>query len=75
MESNFHDLNHLFRQLGLPSESGDIEAFVATHRLEPGMALPDAPFWSRVQAAFLAAAIADDADWSEAADELAARLS
>mgnify|MGYP001182333735 FL=1 len=32
--------------------------------------LPEAPFWNRAQADFLRDALWNDADWSEAIDEL-----
>ena len=75
METNPHDLSRLFLQLGLPGGRGEIDIFVAKHRLRVGSALPEAPFWTPVQASFLAQALADDSDWSAAADELAVRLS
>ena len=75
METNPHDLSSLFAQLGLPSSVADIEAFIASHGLPAGISLAEASFWNPVQAAFLTQALADDSDWSEAVDELAARLS
>ena len=75
MDTSHHDLNNLFRQLGLPGEADAIDAFVAAHRLRAGMALVDAPFWNPSQAGFLREALADDSDWSEAVDELAMLLS
>lgn len=75
METNPHDLRNLFAQLGLSGEKRDIDAFVRGHRLKAGTTLMDAPFWSPVQARFLRQALADDSDWSAAADELAVRLS
>ena len=75
METHPHNLSHLFRQLGLSGESRDIDAFVLGHRLNVGVTLVDAHFWSPVQAGFLAQALADDSVWSAAADELAVRLS
>lgn len=75
METSRHDLSHLFRQLGMSGDSKDIDAFISGHRLQPGVSLCQAPFWSAAQSTFLSAAIADDSDWSEAVDELAVRLS
>lgn len=74
METNPHDLRNLFAQLGLSGEKRDMDAFVRSHRLETGTAMTDAPFWSPVQAKFLGQALADDSDWSAAADELAVLL-
>jgi len=75
VETHVHDLSHLFRQLGLSGETSDIDTFIATHRLDKGIRLAAAPFWSPAQARFLAQVFQDDADWTEAADELAVRLS
>ena len=75
MDTSKHDLSGLFRQLGLAGEPRAIDAFLASHRLEAGTALAEAPFWNAAQAAFLGEAIADDSDWAEAADELATLLS
>lgn len=76
MESQFHDLADLFRQLGLPADAAAIDDFIAAHRpLAAGMRLCDAPFWTPAQAQFLRDDLRDDADWSAAADALALRLS
>lgn len=75
METHAHNLTNLFLQLGLPSQPSDIDAFTARHRLNAGVLLCDAPFWTTVQAQFLHDAIREDSDWAEAADELATRLS
>jgi len=71
MEPVNHDLQHLFRQLGLPSERSEIDRFVATHRpLSNEVRLADAHFWSAAQAQFLREEIDDDADWAEVVDQL-----
>lgn len=75
MDTSHHSLSALFDQLGLPSGKGEIERFVANHRLALGQALPDAPFWNKAQSAFLRDALLDDSDWAEEADELAVMLS
>jgi hypothetical protein len=75
METNRHDIHHLFHQLGLPAEPADIDAFAARHRLPAGLALCQAAFWNPTQARFLAQAVSEDSDWSDAADHLAVRLS
>lgn len=76
MESPFHDLTDLFRQLGLPADPASIDAFVNSHRpLLAGTRLCDAPFWTPAQAQFLRDDLGDDADWSAAADALSLRLS
>lgn len=75
MDTSRHDLPSLFAQLGLPGDAKAIDAFLASHRLARGLALPDAPFWTPAQAGFLREALADDSDWAELADELAMLLS
>ena len=72
LETNSRDVNALLRQLGL---APDVDAFVAAHRLPAGVPLAKAPFWSPAQAAFLEQAIVEDADWAQAVDALATRLS
>ncbi len=68
----FHDL---FAQLGLPSDAAGIAQFLALHAPLPGpVALPDAPFWSPAQAAFLRDALQQDSDWAELADQLSQAL-
>jgi hypothetical protein len=76
METPFHPLAELFRQLGLADEPAAIERFVASHRpLPAGVSLCDAPFWTVSQAQFLRQAIHHDADWAEPVDSLAVMLS
>lgn len=76
MEDANHSLADLFRQLGLPDEPAAIEDFIARHRpLPAGTPIADASFWTPSQAQFLREELADDADWAERVDELAARLS
>lgn len=74
METNPHNLQNLFRQLGLPGSPAEIDAFILAHRLPVGVALVEAAFWTSAQAAFLKQALEDDSDWAEAVDELAQRL-
>ena len=75
METPFHRLPDLFRQLGLPDDPAAIDGFIAAHRpLPSGMALCEAPFWTPAQAQFLREQIRQDADWSELVDMLAVRL-
>ncbi|MBK9362311.1 MAG: DUF2789 domain-containing protein [Rubrivivax sp.] len=76
METPFHRLPDLFRQLGLPDEASAIDAFIATHRpLPAGVSLCDASFWTPMQAQFLREQIRNDADWSELVDTLSVRMS
>ena len=75
MNPTTHTLGDLFLQLGLPGAPADIDRFVASHRpLADGVALSDAPFWSRGQAQLLCEALAADADWAELVDELSLML-
>ena len=70
-----HNLGNLFAQLGLPSDEAAIEHFIKTHSpLATATALPDAPFWTPAQAAFLREEILKDADWAEVIDQLNAKL-
>lgn len=75
MDTCRHDLPTLFAQLGLPSDAASINNFIASHELPPGTSLPKASFWNPAQASFLKEALADDADWAEAVDEIAMLLS
>lgn len=75
MDTPIHSMNSLFEQLGLPSETVHIDAFIELHRPLPDFCLlQEAPFWTASQAMFLAEEIEDDADWAEVVDELNARL-
>ncbi len=75
METPIHSMNSLFKQLGLPSETAEVDAFIAFHRPLPDYCLlHEAAFWAASQATFLAEEIEDDADWAEVVDELNARL-
>jgi len=75
MDTGKHQLEQLFAQLGLDNDVTAIKVFLARHWLEAGQALPDAAFWNPAQADFLRQALASDAEWAEAADELALLLS
>lgn len=76
MDTAFHRLQDLFRQLGLPGDRASIDQFIQQHRpLPAGVALCNAGFWSESQAQFLREAISADADWAEVVDQLAVRLS
>lgn len=72
MESPFHSLVDLFKQLGLPHEPAAIRAFIERNRSAClGCSVQDAPVWSESQAAFLREAVEADADWAIAAESLA----
>jgi hypothetical protein len=72
MEIGIHNVQALLVQLGVLEHVDD---FIATHHLPKGLALGDAHFWNPVQAEFIRKAHDEDAQWSAAVDELAARLS
>ncbi|RTL48768.1 MAG: DUF2789 domain-containing protein [Rhodocyclaceae bacterium] len=75
MEYSQHSINHLFAQLGLPSDDTSIDCFITAHGPLPAeVPLEHAPFWSRAQAAFLQVEILEDADWAEVVDMLNLRL-
>lgn len=75
MDTSTHDLTTLFQQLGLPADAPAIDAFIRRHRpLPEATKLPNARFWTPAQAEFLREAWQQDAEWSEAVDELDARL-
>ncbi len=74
MDTGYHELAELFAQLGLDNNAQAISRFVLSHPLPADMALPEAPFWSTSQAAFLRQSLACDAEWSDAVDTLAALL-
>ena len=75
MENTHHRFSELFAQLGLPSDPNHIAQFLALHApLAGDVRLPDAPFWSPAQAAFLREALLQDSDWAELADQLSEAL-
>lgn len=75
MDSVNHRFHDLFAQLGLPNDAASIGQFIAAHAPLPGgMRLPEAPFWTATQAAFLRESCAQDADWAELVDQLNAAL-
>ncbi|WP_422011718.1 DUF2789 domain-containing protein [Roseateles sp.] len=71
-----HDMTELFCQLGLPDSPEDIKRFIAEHKPVPNeLSLPDAPFWTPSQQAFLREQWrADDGDWTLLVDQLNAAL-
>ena len=69
-----HHTSELF-QLGLPNDAWSIAQFVSTHAsMAQGVRLPDAPFWTRSQAAFLRESLSQDSDWSGLVDQLGKAL-
>lgn len=71
MDKSNHLFSDLFAQLGLPADEPAIRQFLVTHTpLAADIDLPDAPFWTESQAAFLREEILEDADWAELVDQL-----
>lgn len=70
MDTSPHTLLTLFTQLGLDSNEQAIKQFTQLHKLAPGMAIQDAPFWNAAQASFLRESLKQDADWCDIIDEL-----
>jgi len=70
METTFHSLENLFRQLGLDNDPAAIDAFIRENKLEADEALEDAPFWTPAQSAFIQECLTDDSDWAEVVDQL-----
>ena len=69
--STIFNLNDLFKQLGLPNTDQDIAEFISRQEpLTPDIKLEEASFWNKSQALFLFEAIAEDANWSYAVEEL-----
>lgn len=75
MNKPMHHFSDLFAQLGLPNDNLAIQHFIASHfPLSPDFRLPEAPFWTPAQAAFLREAILQDSDWVEMVDQLSVAL-
>lgn len=75
MDTSAHTMEQLFMQLGLPSETAHVDAFIDAHRpLANGMPLYRADFWTPSQRAFLKEEIIEDSDWSAVIDELNERM-
>ena len=75
METQAHNLQNLFAQLGLPNDESSIDRFISRHGpLSHTLKLTEASFWNAAQVDFLREEILHDADWAEAVDELDARL-
>ena len=70
MDTSAHTLESLFAQLGLDNSEQAVRLFVKQHKLAPGMAIQDAPFWNSAQASFIRESLKQDAEWCEVIDEL-----
>ncbi len=67
-------MTNLFDQLGLDSSPEGIRQFIATHRLDQGMLLVDAPFWTDAQRALFSQQWHADATWAIVVDQLSEAL-
>lgn len=75
MDQPIHRFSELFAQLGLPADAPAIAQFIAAHApLAAEIDLPDAPFWTSAQSAFLREEKLEDADWAELVDQLSLAL-
>lgn len=75
MNTTLPHFGALFAQLGLPNDDQSIAEFLAEHSpMAPDLWLPEAPFWSASQAAFLREAWCQDAEWSSVVDQLSEAL-
>ncbi|GAB2934708.1 DUF2789 domain-containing protein [Rheinheimera gaetbuli] len=74
MDTSAHNMATLFAQLGLDNDERAVSQFLQQHKLAPGMAIQDAPFWTQAQASFLHESLKQDAEWCEIIDELNALL-
>lgn len=75
MNNAVHHFGELFAQLGLPSDADAIGHFLTIHAsMADGFRLPDAPYWTRSQAAFLRESLLQDSDWSGLVDQLSKAL-
>lgn len=75
MNNAIHSFHELFAQLGLPNENHEIAHFLTTHAsIADGFRLPDAPYWTRSQAAFLRESLLQDSEWSGLVDQLSKAL-
>lgn len=71
MNAPTYSFSELFEQLGLPATDEEIRQFLAQHHpLPTEVLLPNAPFWTPTQSAFLREELLKDADWAIAIDQL-----
>lgn len=75
MNKTMHHFGELFAQLGLPNDNHSIAHFLSVHEsMADSQRLPDAPYWSASQAAFLRESLTSDSDWTSLVDQLSAAL-
>ena len=70
-----HSFTELFAQLGLPNDEQSIADFLVAHTTKvKDFRLPDLPFWTTSQAAFLKESLVQDSEWSGLVDQLSSAL-
>lgn len=74
MDRVSHNLNDLFKQLGLPDGNSAIRRFCREHYIPADEYLADAQFWNAAQAQFIREAWYQDSDWVELIDRLDSSL-
>ena len=75
MHTTLPNFSELFAQLGLPNDTWSIAHFLTSHTgMAQDIRLPDAPFWTASQAAFLRESLSQDSDWSGLVDQLSKAL-
>lgn len=75
MNPAIHHFGDLFAQLGLPNDVMAISHFLTVHAsMADGFRLPDAPYWTVSQAAFLRESLLQDSDWTGVVDQLSKAL-
>lgn len=75
MNKPSHHFSELFAQLGLANDDRSIAQFLSNYTgRSQGVRLPDAPFWTRSQAAFLRESLSQDSDWTGLVDQLSKAL-
>jgi len=74
MNLEFHTLNALFAQLGLPNDEESIKQFINKHSLEKNIRIDQASFWTSNNSMFLREAIEEDSDWTGIVDQLDRQL-
>jgi len=70
MYINARTMEHLFMQLGLSHNPEAITEFIDTHHLLADLPLYQAEFWNESQAQFIRESWFDDAEWTDAIDQL-----
>lgn len=75
MGTTEHRFSDLFAQLGLPNDEQSIADFLILHTTkEKDFRLPDLPFWTVSQTAFLKESLAQDSEWSGLVDQLSSAM-